>query len=323
MHFGLTPCQEAGRYQDSLEQVRWAEALGFDSAWLYEHHLVRGHYFPTLIGLAGYAVHTQRIRLGTGIVALPLHQPLRLAEDLALIDEMSRGRLEVGVGLGYREEEFRALGVPFEERAGRLEEGIEIVQRLWSGEAVSFTGRYFRIEGAVLANLPVQRPRPPLWIGGWSERSIRRAARLGDGWIAGITADLDRLRGCVDVYRSARRALGQPEGALRVAVERETFVAENRSTLELAYRCLEEMYRREHLSWKHENVAHVGSSFEELRRGRFLLGSPEEVAEEIRRYRDDLGVTHILCRFHFRGMEQRAVLQSMELFAKKVMPQLR
>lgn len=322
LEFGITPCQESGRYRDSLEQVRLAETVGFDSAWLYEHHVADGHYFPTIVGLTGFAASTKRLRLGTGILALPLHQPVRVAEDLALLDEMSEGRLEVGVGLGYRPEEFAAFQVPFEGRGRRLEESTELMLQLWSGEPVTFHGKFFDLDKVQIGIRPVQSPRPRLWVAGWSPRSVRRSAKLGDAWIAGITGDTDKLEECISNYYDARREFGKPVPT-EIAVERETFISDDNAALERAKRCLVAMYRDEHLAWKHDNVANVAPDFKELNTSRFLVGTPEEVLRSVLHLRDEVGVTNLLCRFHFKGMQQQDVLRSMELFAEKIIPQAR
>lgn len=325
MNFGVTPCQEAGRYEESLEQAIHAEDLGFDSVWLYEHHLVdTGNYFPQIVGLTGYAVETERVRLGTGIIALPLHQPVRAAEDLALLDEISGGRLEVGLGLGYREEEFDALGVPFENRGTRFEEGIEILDRLWSENPVNFDGEHYQLRDVTLGIEPVQSPRPRFWIAGWAPPAVERAARMGDAWIAGLTADRDKLSSCVTTYRTKVGEVGQhdPETA-PIAIERETFVARDPGDLNKAREALANMYEIEHLTWKHKNVKGKGSSFEELSQDRFLIGTPDEIIENLRWYEREVGATDVLCRFHFQGMEQEDVLRSMEVFSEDVIPSFR
>ena len=117
------------------------------------------------------------------MLLLPLYHPVRVAEDCATIDILSGGRFELGVGVGYRVEEFIGLGIPREQRGGRANEGLEIIRRLWEGETLTFKGKYFQIENAKLTPEPVQKPRPPLWVGGFASSAIKRAARYGDGYI--------------------------------------------------------------------------------------------------------------------------------------------
>ncbi len=131
-------------YRETVELVRLAEALGFDSAWVSEHHGASDGYLPSLLPmLAALASATERIRLGTGVVLTPLHDPLRLAEDAAVVDQISEGRLILGLGIAWRPEEFRMFGVPFAERLARTVETVEILRRAWTGERFSFAGEVF------------------------------------------------------------------------------------------------------------------------------------------------------------------------------------
>src|SRR5262245_59276084 len=134
----------AQEYREIVDLVRLAEALGFDSAWVSEHHGSGDGYMPSLLPtLAAFAAATERIRLGTGVLLTPLHDPLRLAEDAATVDLISGGRLILGLGLAWREEEFRMFGVPFEDRGRRTAETIEILRRAWTGARISSEGKAF------------------------------------------------------------------------------------------------------------------------------------------------------------------------------------
>jgi probable F420-dependent oxidoreductase len=196
-------------YAEILEQIVWAEGIGYDDVWLTEHHFADdGHAPSPLVQAGAIAVKTKRIRIGTGVLLLPLYHPVRVAEDGAVVDILSGGRFELGVGIGYRVEEFAGLGIRREERGGRMDEGLEIIRRLWEGETVTFRGKYFQLENARLTPEPVQRPRPPIWVGGFSPVSVRRAARLGDGYIG--TGDMKVLS---DQYRAELRSLGKEQGA--------------------------------------------------------------------------------------------------------------
>ncbi|MGR8921640.1 MAG: LLM class flavin-dependent oxidoreductase [Gammaproteobacteria bacterium] len=171
-------------YADHLRQIAWAETIGYDDVWLTEHHFCADGHAPSILPLAAaVAATTERIRIGTGVLLLPLHNAVRVAEDCATVDILSRGRFELGVGVGYRPQEFTGLGVDPQDRAGLMDEGIEVIRRLWSGERLSFSGRHYRFEDIELAPRPLQRPTPPLWVGGFARVAARRAARLGDGYI--------------------------------------------------------------------------------------------------------------------------------------------
>jgi probable F420-dependent oxidoreductase len=220
LHFGIwfdfrNPPQWRRPYEDvyaeTIEQVVWAEGMGYESAWLSEHHFAPDGYSPSPVVIAAaLAVKTKKMRIGTNVLLLPLYHPVRLAEDCATVDVLSRGRFELGVGLGYRVNEFAGYGVPYNERAGRTNEGLEIIRRLWEGETVTFHGKYYQIENARIEPRPVQQPRPPIWVGGLLKAASKRVARYGDGVLgAGIRT----------IYQAARTemsALGKDPDKLRV-----------------------------------------------------------------------------------------------------------
>lgn len=196
-------------YAEIIEQIVWAEGIGYDDVWLTEHHFAPdGHAPSPLPQAAAIAVKTKRIRIGTSVLLLPLYNPVRVAEDAATIDILSNGRFELGVGIGYRPEEFSGLGIRRQQRGGRANEGLEIIRRLWEDETVTYYGKYFEIENARLSPKPVQQPRPPIWVGGFSEPAVRRAARYGDGYIG--SGDMKAL---VQTYRAELRALGKEKEA--------------------------------------------------------------------------------------------------------------
>ena len=174
----------ADLYAAHLRQIAWAETIGYDDVWLTEHHFCNDGHAPSILPLAAaVAATTKQIRIGTSVLLLPLHDAVRVAEDGATIDILSRGRFELGVGIGYRPQEFDGLGFRTSDRAARTNEGLEIIRRLWEGETVDYDGAHYQIHGAVLQPRPVQQPRPPLWVGGFAPVAAKRAARLGDGYI--------------------------------------------------------------------------------------------------------------------------------------------
>src|SRR4051812_15697231 len=158
-----SPRSFAQEYRETLELVRLAEALGFDSAWVSEHHGSSDGYLPSLLAmLAAFAAPTSEIRLGTGVILTPFHDPVRLAEDAAIVDQLSGGRLTLGLGVAWREEEFRMFGVPVKERRARTEETIEICRRAWTGERFSFEGKIFHYDRIRVTPPPAQPGGPPV-----------------------------------------------------------------------------------------------------------------------------------------------------------------
>jgi len=170
-------------YGALLDQIEWADGAGFDRVTLAEHHFLEEGFLPGLLAMAAaIAARTRKVGIGTDIMLLPLHHPVRVAEDGALVDIISNGRFELSVAAGYRDEEYAGFGMRLSERARRMEEGLQIVRGLWAEDEFSFQGRYYQLDKVRLTPKPVQRPGPKLILGGGSEPVARRAARLADGF---------------------------------------------------------------------------------------------------------------------------------------------
>lgn len=178
-------------YAEILDVVSWSEAAGFDGAWVPEHHLADDGYMPSpLIALSAMAARTRRIKLGSAIALAPLYNPVRFAEDSAVLDILSGGRLEMGLAIGYRRRESAAYGADFGKRGRIFDEWLQIVTRLWSGETVDFAGQHFALTGAKIMP-PAPRGRIPLYIGSFTGKAMERVARFGDGFIgSGDLCDL-------------------------------------------------------------------------------------------------------------------------------------
>jgi len=171
--------------REQLELARISEALGYDALWCGDHLSFHGQYYEALTLLAAYAAVTTRIKLGTGVYLLALRSPAVAAKQAATVDQFSGGRLIFGVGVGGENpKEFEVVGVPHRERGARVDEAIEVVRALWRDTPASFKGRFTSFEGVSLDPKPVQRPGPPIWIGGRSDAALARAGRQGDGWMS-------------------------------------------------------------------------------------------------------------------------------------------
>jgi len=319
--FGLSPLQAGGDFEETIQECERAEAAGFDSVWLGEHHNSPVLYPTPLIGLAAIASRTRRLRLGTAVLLLPLHHPVFVAEEGAMVDMISGGRLILGVGAGYAPEELALFGVPPKERGSRLEEGVTLIHRLWTEEKVTHEGRHYRVAEATLGPRPVQRPRPPIWFAAWAEPAIRRAARLGDAWLGGPSARLDELAACVRLFRETRREAGR--GAGEVALLRYIFVANSVERARAVagdpfIRFFESTYFR----WPHPVVRRPPgeTTIEQLAEDRIILGDPATCIRQIERFRSELGLTHLVCRISAPGIPRDAALASLELFTREVMP---
>ena len=241
-----------------------------------------------------------------------------------MVDMISGGRLILGIGAGYAPEEFAAFGYSLKERGGRMEEGAGLLNRLWTEENVTHRGKYYQVNNATVAPRPAQRPRPPIWFGAWAETAIHRAARLGDAWFVGPSANLDEITPCARMYRQACVENGKGEG--EVALFRYVFVASTRSeAISAAGDPFIQAFERMYFRWPHPVVKRPAGqlTIERLAEERIIFGDPKNCVEEINRFRRELNVSHLVCRFSVPGIPREACDRSLDLFTREVMPALR
>lgn len=315
-------------YRRMFEQMEELDTLGFDSLWVTEHHF--SHYGGTLphppAFLSAIARTTRRIRLGVAISVLPLHNPLEVAESYAMVDVISNGRLEFGLGKGSEAIEYRQTGVLQEEAAVRMKEATEIIRQAWSDEPVNFQGEFFRYENVSVLPKPVQRPHPRIWVGASrSDDSFRWAG--GNGFhlmtLPYLYADLGVLNGLVKIYRAALAEAGHDPARHEVLGKFHIYVAESfdRAVRE-ATPYLEHYSEVHHASdpdRKHgpKNPRDVAT---QLAGGFVIAGDPARCIDTIHRWREEAGLTMITGTFHFGGMPQELALKNIRMFAEKVMP---
>jgi len=320
---GFIPIEGGHYYRDALEEVVRAEDLGFDSVWMEEHHSVTNHYWPSpLPVLAGFATRTSRMRLGTDILVAPFYHPVRLAEDTAMLDVMSGGRFVLGIAIGYKPDEFALYGAELEKRGARFEEQLAIMNGLWTRESLSFTGTYYTVEGR-LEPKPLTRPHPPVWIGGWGDITLRRAATLADNWVPGPTADLARLLAGKQRFIANRRAAGKTDAVTEWPLTRDVIIADtDREARDLAEKHIMISYRKEYAGgWRHPFIdASIATDLDGLMKDRFLIGGPDQVIRALKPFVSEYGMTHLICRVFFPGMPHRHIMRELELIAKEVRP---
>jgi len=329
MKFGFIPTEGGRLFQESLDEVVRGEELGFDSVWLEEHHSVKNHYWPSpLMGLAAYAAHTSRLLLGTDIVVLSFYHPVRLAEDAAMLDVISCGRFILGAAIGYRPEEFSLYDAPLEKRGARFAEAIRLMKILWAEDNVTFEGKYYRTKNACIEPKPIASSLP-LWLGGWGELSLRRAAELGDAWVPGPTAGLEKLLEAQSAYRANLKSVGKDPSGFPVPLTREVIIAETgQQARELAEKHMLVNYRDEYGGgWSHPLIGNQDSApvdqLEELGRDRFIVGDPQECIAKIKHFQQTFGVDHLICRLYFPGIPHEHILRELELLSEEVMPAFR
>jgi len=321
------PGDVAAHLRDDLDLVRRADQLGFDGIVKGSHYSTHPFQSVQQIPFLAYAAAiAPRLRLICGLVLLPLHKPLDLAEQLATLDLMSNGRLVFGCGIGYRDVEFKAFGVPRAGLGRRFEECLEAVKRLWTEDFVTMRGSHFELDGATCTVKPVQQPMPPIWIGANADVAIRRAARIGDCWYINPHNTLTTIERQMGVYKRALDEYRRPFPQ-EVPMRREVFVAPSRAeAIRRAQPYLEEKYKA-YRAWGQDKVMPAGDDFDhgfdELLEDRFLLGSPVEVAEQMIRLNRRLGVNHIVASVHWPGMPNSLALDQLQILAEDVMPQVR
>jgi alkanesulfonate monooxygenase SsuD/methylene tetrahydromethanopterin reductase-like flavin-dependent oxidoreductase (luciferase family) len=235
---------------------------------------------------------------------------------------MSGGRAVLGVAIGYKPDEFALYGADLARRGARFEEQLAIVKGLWTQEAFSFRGTYYQLEGR-LEPRPIAKPHPPIWIGGWGELTLRRAAALADNWIPGPTADLARLLDGKQRFLANRQAAGRHEPVPEWPLTRDVIIADtDREARELAERHIMVAYRKEYAGgWKHPFIdASIATDLDTVKKDRFLIGGPDQVIADLRPFVEQYGATHLICRLFFPGMPHRHIMRELELIAREVRP---
>jgi alkanesulfonate monooxygenase SsuD/methylene tetrahydromethanopterin reductase-like flavin-dependent oxidoreductase (luciferase family) len=308
----------AGLYARILDQISWADAAGFDQIAVSEHHFLEEGFLPSLLPVcAAIAARTSRVRIGTEVFLLPLHHPVRVAEDAAMVDILSNGRFEMIVGAGYRNEEYAGFGMTLPERGGRMDECLEIIKRCWREDEVSFTGRYYQISGVRLMPRPVQPGGPPILIGAGSPAAARRAARLADGIypMDGALWDV-YYEECERLGRPVERKRHAPPGGILLHItqdpERDWDIIRPHATFEI------DQYRH----WNLEGATSFGDldQKEAALRMAYRVMTPDDavamlVARQAEYPEETLNFAPLVA-----GMDPEMAQASLELFAGKVRP---
>ncbi len=317
-------------YGEILDQIAWGENNGFDDVWLSEHHFIDDGYLPSPLPVAAaIAARTKKIRIALGVLLMPFHNPVRLAEDVAVVDVISGGRFELGVGVGYKGEEFEGFAVPFNERGARTNEALGIVRRLLDGETVTFKGKFFEVNNVKLAPEPIQRPHPPIWIGGFTPAALRRAARHGDGF---ITPRADRS--VYDSYIAELQNQGKPTSNIRFAGGHQWLIVSNdpeKTWNEAADHIIYQVDN--YMAWSEQEYAawskRTGQTMKPLylrdreglrASGQLKVVDPETAIKLIREFISAVPITHYYSWTLPPGLPPSWIQPHLELFASKVIP---
>src|ERR1700722_176802 len=240
------PAGDSSAYHDFIHYVVEAEKLGFSSVFLVEHHFTGfGQVSASMSLLAYLAARTERIRLGTAVVVLPWHNPILVAEQAATLDLLSNGRLDLGVGKGYRAYEFSRFCVPQDEATERFDEAMDVIRLSWrsGGERFSYQGKWHSYDNVVVEPSPIQQPHPPFWLGAGSADSIRRAAREGYNLLLDQIAPIDVIIDRVKTFREECNAIGRPYDPMMVGVTRGLQIIRKESERKQAIRTRREVLK--------------------------------------------------------------------------------
>jgi alkanesulfonate monooxygenase SsuD/methylene tetrahydromethanopterin reductase-like flavin-dependent oxidoreductase (luciferase family) len=329
---------EQAVYASGLEQMLAAESLGYHSVWIAEHHFNDYGLCPTPPVLAAFvAARSRRLRLGMGVSLLPLHHPVDLAESLAVLDVVSGGRLDVGIGRGGTLQDYETFQSERADSRARVEEGVALMQRSWRGEPFDFPGRFHSARQLHVRPQPVQRPHPPLFIASNSEDSVLSAARLGLPTLSSFFVPVPELQRRRTVYREASLAAGRSLDEIE-ALEARAWgmrVVHVAPTREEALRATEGPFmgyqRRMAVLRSDTTGGSVPSSFdrsllrlrafhEYLDDGWALVGAPEEVTRGLRQYCEATRYERVLLVMALPGLATPLAMRSMRLFAEEVAP---
>lgn len=323
------PSQEI--FARGVELAQAAETLGFRNVWLGEHHFSTYGYLSRPAQLATYiAARTTRLRVGTAVIVVPLHHPLIVAEEIATLDVLSGGRLDVGFGRGYQHYEFERLGLELEAGRKRWDESIDIIMLALQGRPFQYDGKLFQLPQTSVFPQPLQRPHPPIWTVAQSPYALEQAVRRGFNVLTGgFGVPVEMLEQFGRVFNDVVERI-KPAHRPAVGVQRAVYVTTNEADAREA---------AEQARWNMRVTLSLRNHYEQVEGGKavavpapdepgidelleryLVMGSPATVIRQIRRLQDALGITQFNCSFWIGDMQQARVLRSMELFAREVMP---
>jgi alkanesulfonate monooxygenase SsuD/methylene tetrahydromethanopterin reductase-like flavin-dependent oxidoreductase (luciferase family) len=337
IHPGLGEAWDTS-YRESLELASEANRLGFDSIWASEHHGEADGYCPSpVVACAALAVAAPNCQIGQGVALAPLHgHPLRLAEDLSVVDNISGGRVEIGLGQGYRPAEFESFGWNYKKRTTAFEESLDILGLAWRGERFDYEGRIYKVKGGLLRPPPV-RPGPlPLWIGAAAPLARARAVRHRAGLLVAPLIELEHLVRQIRSFDD--EAERQDAGRLPHALMREILIGDSAAdAIKRHQPYLDHVYRVQYApertgqTWidpatgerkplTNDNPHYLSEAFMQ---DRWFLGTPAEVAAKMVSWLPRLALDHVIFQARQPGMSLRHAVDSLEAIAKGVIPAVR
>jgi len=305
-------------YSATVEQAVLADKLGFDHLWFSEHHFLEDGYLPAFQPLAGaIAARTTQIRISNDIALLPLYHPVRLAEELAVLDHISNGRMEFGIGMGYVPKEFEAFGVPLKNRVSMTDEAIEILRLAWKDEPFSFKGKRYELSNINVYPKPVQPLGPPLWIAAMKEPGALRAARFETNLLP-----QGRREDVLDPWRNELKAQGKDPNDYRVGIIRSVYVTDDKERDWPVIREAERFRMGVYNTFMAETPDEYGWGSGDGIPQNVIIGTPSEVISQLKAFIDAYGITDIATSGLPPGIDPEFMAANLERLAREVIPEL-
>ena len=309
---------DASMYAEIMEQVKWLDQLGADLVWFTEHHFVDDGYLPSWVPVAAaMSAVTSNVRFGTDICLMPFNHPIRLAEDLAVLDNLSNGRVELGLGMGYAPHEFKGFGLPVKNRVSLMNEGIEILQQCFTGEKFSYHGKRWQFEDVVITPGYVQEGGPPLWIAAMSEAGAHRAAKYNTHFLPqGLKA------AAFDPWVNSLKNSGRDPSDKRVGIIRSILVTDDRNTDWPIIRAAEVYRMQLYNRFFKESGEGFGEKGEPIPQT-WIVGDVQHCVDEIVNFVNTFGITDIVSMALPPGLRPEQMSSSLERLFKEVSPQVK
>ena len=305
-------------YSATVEQAVLADELDFDHIWFSEHHFLEDGYLPAFQPLAGaIAARTTQIRISNDIALLPLYHPVRLAEELAVLDHISNGRMEFGIGMGYVPNEFEAFGVPLKNRVSMTDEAIEILRLAWKDEPFSFKGKRYELSNINVYPKPVQPLGPPLWIAAMKEPGALRAARFETNLLP-----QGRREDVLDPWRNELKTQGKDPNDYRVGIIRSVYVTDDKERDWPVIREAERFRMGVYNTFMAETPDEYGWGSGDGIPQNVIIGTPREVISQLKAFIDAYGITDIATSGLPPGVDPEFMANNLERLAREVIPEL-
>lgn len=314
--------------REAIVEAQVAEQSGFDSCLFSEHHQQEDGYIPNVILMAGMVgVNTTKIRVGTCVTLIPLWHPVHAAEDAAIVDQITGGRMILSVGVGYQDRDFGAFGLSIKERAGRSEEGVEVLKKCWTEERFSHSGKFYQLNDVMITPKPFQKPRPPIWMAAWTNVGLKRTARIADAWITSPLEHVQVIKRFANLYREEARKHGKNPYLvlMRDVLVSDSWESARRESEPLMY--THKFYFRNNGYATDDVIKNVKSedewTFDVAAPNRFIAGSPADCLEQLRMWQKEVQPDYLVLRMrHPGGPSHERVKQAIATFGKEVLPKL-